>query len=141
MVTFSYVRALSVSLWEKSWLKCIILTIAYSLKSVGIVIGCISNHNNTNKHNNCLNLMWKLNGWVITVPCEAIKELVNGEQYEKNLASKTTSLWNLAAYNMFAHKNRISEWKWCPQQRFSFLMGHSLLHYLNTFLKLNDFPL
>ena len=97
MVTFSYVRALSVSLWEKSWLKCIILTIAYSLKSVGIVIGCISNHNNTNKHNNCLNLMRKLNGWVITVPCEAIKELVNGEQYEKILLVKQLAceIWQL----------------------------------------------
>ena len=30
--------------------KCIILTIAYSLKSVGVATGWISNHNDTNKH-------------------------------------------------------------------------------------------
>ena len=66
MVTFSYVRALSVSMWKKSWLKCIILTIAYSLKSVGIVTECISDHNDTNKRNNCLNLIFMLNDFFIT---------------------------------------------------------------------------
>ena len=60
-------QALSSGLWKKSWTKCIILTITYLLKSVGIVIECISNHNYANKRNNCLNLICTL----------TIKELVN----------------------------------------------------------------
>ena len=32
---------------KKSWLKCIILTIVYSLKRVSIVTECISDHNDT----------------------------------------------------------------------------------------------
>ena len=45
----------------------IILTIAYSLKSesVGIVTGCICGHNDTNKSNNFLNLIYMLNNWLI----------------------------------------------------------------------------
>ena len=42
---------LSVSMWMKSWLKCIILTIAYSLNSVSVVTECISDHNDANKCN------------------------------------------------------------------------------------------
>ena len=42
---------LSVSMWKKSWLKCIILTIAYSLNSVSVVIECISDHNDADKRN------------------------------------------------------------------------------------------
>ena len=61
-VTFSYVRALSVSMWKKSWFKCIILTKVFWLKSITIVTECISDHNDTNKHNNCLSLICTLNG-------------------------------------------------------------------------------
>ena len=89
LVTFSYVRSLSVSLWKKSWLKCIILTIAYSLKIVGIVTECISNHNDTNKHNNCLNLICMLNNWLITLLYKTIKELVNwNEEYHLTKVNK-----------------------------------------------------
>ena len=42
-------QALSVSIWKKSWLQCIILTKAHSLKSDWIVTECISDHNDTNK--------------------------------------------------------------------------------------------
>ena len=69
-ITMGYIQlrqALSSSLWKKSWSKCIILTITYLLKIVGIVIECISNHNYTNKRNNFLNLICTL----------TIKELVN----------------------------------------------------------------
>ena len=50
---------------KKSWLKSIILTIVYSLKIVGIVTEYISDGNDTNKYNNCLNLICALNNWLI----------------------------------------------------------------------------
>ena len=50
-----------------SIVKCIILTMAYSQKSVGIVTDCISDHNDTNKSNNCFNLICTLNDWLITL--------------------------------------------------------------------------
>ena len=53
--------------WEKSWLKCITLTKAYWLESVGIVTECISDHNDTNKDNNFLNLICILIDWLITL--------------------------------------------------------------------------
>ena len=60
-VTFSYIRALSVSMWKKSWFKCIILTKVFWLKSIAIVTEYISKHNDTNKHYNCLGLICTLN--------------------------------------------------------------------------------
>ena len=39
----------------------VLLCTVYSLKSVGIVTECISDHNDTNKRNNCLNLICALN--------------------------------------------------------------------------------
>ena len=37
------------------------------MKSFGIVTECISDHNDTNKHSNCLNLICLLNDWLITL--------------------------------------------------------------------------
>ena len=54
--------------------KCIILTIAYSLKSVGIVTECINDHNDTNKCNNCLHLICMLNNWLINLSYQTSKE-------------------------------------------------------------------
>ena len=39
----------------------ITMCIVYSLKGVGIVTECISDHNNTNKRNNCPSLICVLN--------------------------------------------------------------------------------
>ena len=61
---------------KRDWLKCIILS-NFSLKSVGIVTECISNHNETIKHNNCLELICILNHWLITLSYQTTKELVN----------------------------------------------------------------
>ena len=36
------------------------MCIVYSLKDAGIVTECISDHNNTNKRNNCLSLIYVL---------------------------------------------------------------------------------
>ena len=46
---------------EKRKKAAILLSIAYSLKSVIIVSECISDRNETNKHNNCQNLICALN--------------------------------------------------------------------------------
>ena len=67
----------------------IILTLAYLLKSVGIVTECISNHNDTNKRNNCLNLICTLNDWLITLSYSTIKELVNwNEEFRQTIVNK-----------------------------------------------------
>ena len=55
------------SMEKKNWLKCIVLTIAYWQKSVGIVTECISDHNDTSKRNNSLNLIFMLNDLLITL--------------------------------------------------------------------------
>ena len=46
---------------KKDRFAAILLSIAYSLKSVIIVTECISDRNETNKHNNCQNLICALN--------------------------------------------------------------------------------
>ena len=64
---FIYLFILSIRLTYANFYKPITSTtmqkikpnhdIVCSLKSVGIVIECISDHNDTNKRNNCLNLI------------------------------------------------------------------------------------
>ena len=54
--------------------KCIILTIAYSLKSADIVTECIGDHNDTNECNSYLNLICMLKDWLITMSYETTKE-------------------------------------------------------------------
>ena len=66
-VSFSSFRNLSVSMWKKSWLKCIVLTKACWLKRVGVVTERISDHNDTNKRNNYLNLICTLTDKLITL--------------------------------------------------------------------------
>ena len=57
-ITIGYIQLHSK--WKKSWLKCIILTKAYWLKSVVIVTECISDRNDDNGPNNYLNLICTL---------------------------------------------------------------------------------
>ena len=72
---------------------CVLLTIAYSLKSVGIVIECISYHNDTNKCNNCLNLICMLNDRLIT------KQHYINNSHIKQLKSKLIGTRNVAKVN------------------------------------------
>ena len=69
---------------------CVILTIAYSLKGVGIAIECISYHNDTNKCNNCLNLICMLNDRLIT------KQHYINNNHIKQLKSKLIGTRNVA---------------------------------------------
>ena len=99
IITVSYLRALSVSTWKKCWIKCIILTNDYWLKSVAIVTECIRDHNATNKCNNSLNLICMLNDLYVEYCIKQKSKLIG----TRNVVKCCISIYLLTA--SFIRKN------------------------------------